>query len=131
MLERHPSKPSIYGHHLRRRRQALEWTQKETATLLGISCDILSDWERGLVEPRLSRIPKIEKFLGYQVENERAEIPDLIESICQQTGLSCYKLAPQIGISSDTLFNLKSNRYPATRRTAQAIQSFAKKLNLR
>lgn len=130
MLERQPSKPSIYGHHLRARRQTLEWTQKETATLLGVSADILSDWERGLVEPRHSRIPKIEKFLGYKVENELENVAELIEAICQQTGLSCYKLESEIGVTADTLFNLKSARYGVTRRTYRAIKSYAEKINL-
>lgn len=82
------------------------------------------------MEPRYSRIPKIEAFLGYQVENGLEDIPSLIESICKETALSCYELESKIGVSAETLFNLKSGRYGSTRRTYRAIKSYAEEINL-
>lgn len=49
-------------HELRRQRRAKGWTQGQLAKALGTSVAAISEWERGLREPRAKRIPKIAKL---------------------------------------------------------------------
>lgn len=39
-------------------------TQKEAAIKVGVSADVISNWERGLTVPRIDQIPKIELAYG-------------------------------------------------------------------
>ena len=115
-----------YGDYLRKRRLELGWTQKRTATELGVSEDTLRDWELGKQDPKPSRLPKIIQFLGTDPKIDRYEVARLIREIRDRSGCSSYDaLADQIGICADTLVNLKNGRYQPTRRTYRRLKNFA------
>ncbi len=57
--------PQTFGEHLLKRRLFLSLTQAEVADLFGVSLFTICNWEKGYNEPKISQIPLIIKFLGY------------------------------------------------------------------
>ncbi len=118
-----------YGDHLRQRRLELGWTQKRTATQLGISDDTLRDWELGRMEPKPRRIRAIVEFLGYDPGTDRYDVAGLIEGIRRQTGYSYEDLATRVGVCADTLVNLRNGHHQPSRRTYRRLKTFAATLD--
>lgn len=50
-------------------------TQKEAAQKLGVSEDVVSNWERGLTVPRIDQIPAIEAAYGLNYNQIRFFMP--------------------------------------------------------
>lgn len=50
-------------------------TQKEAAQKLGVSEDVVSNWERGLTVPRIDQIPAIEAAYGLRYNQIRFFAP--------------------------------------------------------
>lgn len=123
--------PTTHGEHIRKRRLDLGWTQKRTATELGVSEDTLRDWELGNMEPKPRKLPRIGEFLGYQPDSERFDAPHLIGRILSVGALTLDRLAAEIGVCEDTLVNLQNGRYQPARRTYDKLVDFASKLEIR
>ena len=113
------------GSHIRCRRLELGWTQKRTATELGVSEDALRDWELGKAEPKPRRIPKVAGFLGYDPPVDRYSAVELVDKIRKGSSLTWTELARRTGISADTLANLARGRYQPSRRTYDKLKLFA------
>jgi len=66
---------NVLGRNIRSRRLAKGVSQQELGEAVGITSEgtsaqvKVSDWERGITEPRVSTVIKIAKFLGCSVED--------------------------------------------------------------
>ena len=117
------------GSHIRSRRLELGWTQKRTATELGVSEDTLRDWELGKAEPKPRRIPKVAGFLGYDPPVDRYSAAELVGRIRKGSSLPWTELARRTGLSADTLANLARGSYQPSRRTYEKLKCFAHTLD--
>ena len=57
------------GENIKLYRRANNITQEELADMLGISCQSISRWERGICYPELELIPEIAEILGVSVDS--------------------------------------------------------------
>jgi transcriptional regulator with XRE-family HTH domain len=123
-----PASLCKYGDHVRERRLALGWTQERTATFFGVSEDTVIDWEGGRLEPKASRIPRIEEFLGYSPGLDRYRPAELVRRIRSLSGASLTDLAKMAGVCPDTLANLARGRNQPSRRTYERLTALAASL---
>ena len=60
--------PAQTGHFITYLRKEKQMTQKDLASLLGITDKAVSKWERGLSFPDVTLLPLLSKSLGVTVE---------------------------------------------------------------
>ncbi len=83
------------------------------------------------MEPKPRKLPRIAEFLGYEPDIERFNAPRLLGRILDSQGVKIDRLAAEIGVSLDTLVNLRNGRYQPARRTYEKLTKFASNLDSR
>lgn len=63
----HLKEPQTLGEHIRKRRLEKGLLQTDLAVILKVSEDSISKWENNKTKPRISQLPKIIDFLGYEL----------------------------------------------------------------
>ncbi|MGK2957233.1 MAG: helix-turn-helix domain-containing protein [Acidimicrobiales bacterium] len=94
------------GDHIRKRRLILDITQKQAATLLGVTGHTVLHWENGPVKPANQYIPALIQFLGY--DPEPALCTTLSEQLAarrRELGWSRKMAARKLGVDPATWTN--------------------------
>jgi DNA-binding XRE family transcriptional regulator len=95
---------SPIGLHIRKRRLALNLTQKAVALKINVSTDCVTFWENGRAKPQIQHMPKIIEFLGYNpVTYENLTIGGRIKNYRIQHGLSHKKMGKMLEVDGATI----------------------------
>ena len=83
---------------LQKLRHAKGWTQEIVAERLGVTAQTVSKWERGLLSPDISLLPKI--ALLYQCSIDSLFDMDLIWSLEHRRGVGLWRIWSGAGIQT-------------------------------
>ncbi len=72
------------GRRISELRRERNMTQPDLADCLGVSFQAVSNWERGVSMPDISRLPEIARLFGVKVDDLIGEKSEIIESIAEE-----------------------------------------------
>jgi len=121
----YPLQIKSLGDHIRKRRLDLKILQKDVAKKIGIDETTIWFWENNRVEPSISFIPKIIKFLGYiPFETKQDSLGKKIITFRRIHGLSQKKLASLLEIDSTTLGSWKRGEHKPTKQLYKKLATY-------
>ena len=107
--------PQTIGEHLKNRRSALRLTQREVASIIGVSEDCITYWENRRSTPQIQFFPRIIDFLGYNpFVAETATVGERIKKYRVENGLSIKKLARKLSVEERTIAGWERNQVAPT-----------------
>jgi len=113
------------GDHIRKRRLELKLLQREVGEALGVTDSSVWNWENNWSKPRLSYLPGIIAFLGYNpAPKEPRTLGEKLLRYRQERGLTQKDLARQIGIDPGTLSRMEGGRERSFRSTLEKVSLF-------
>ena len=114
-----PEDPQTLGEHLFRARCLRKTSQKEAASLLGVSSESLLNWEKGKTEPPVRSWPAILRFLGYDPSPEPKALSERMLAKRRELGWTIREAAERLGVDEGTwgiwehIGRIRWNRYRA------------------
>jgi len=98
-----PIQPVTVGDHIRRRRLALKMFQRDVAKQIGITQACLFKWEGNTSTPRMTYMPAVIRFLGYNPLPDVTIFPDKLVRHRNLLGMTQSAAAAHIGVDPCTL----------------------------
>ena len=118
-----PEKLETIGDHLLRRRLALKLLQRDVAKQLAVNVASIVNWENNLSKPKVSYMPAIIRFLGYNPLPPSEGLADRLVQARTAMGLSQKAAAGRIGVDQCTLARWeRREREPTGAFQAQALR---------
>ncbi|MCF8248207.1 MAG: helix-turn-helix domain-containing protein [Saprospiraceae bacterium] len=107
-----PVELNTLGDHIRKVRLERNLSQPQVAKIIEVTTDCVTYWENNRNEPRISYLPKIIEFLGYdpQINFEIESLGTQLQQYRRETGLSLKILAKQIGMDEATLKRIEGEK---------------------
>jgi transcriptional regulator with XRE-family HTH domain len=93
----YPREVKTLGDHLRTCRLQRGLLQKDVASLLCVNVNTLVGWEIGRKEPKVSYIPAILEFIGYDPFPEIQNLGERLRAERRRRGLTQHQLANLLG----------------------------------
>ena len=121
---RYPIQLQTLGDHIRKKRLDLGLLQKEVAGQLGADTASVHHWETGRHEPRLSFIPRILAFLGYDPRPAETSFGRRLWRARTARGLSIQGLAGLLGIDTSTVWKWEDERHRPIARLRRRLDQF-------
>jgi transcriptional regulator with XRE-family HTH domain len=115
------------GDHLRRERLKRGLLQREAAQKIGVTVMTVNGWEVGRAEPKVSYIPAILGFLGYDPFPEVTSLGERLRQERERRGLTQHKLARLLGTTQALVSLLETGGEVTNRRVLAAVRSFLEK----
>jgi transcriptional regulator with XRE-family HTH domain len=112
------------GDHLRTQRLKRGLLQKEVAALFGVNVNTVVGWEIGRREPKVSYLPAIISFLGYDPTEEGQSLGERLQKKRRRQGLTQVKLARQLGILQAVVSILETGGEVTNARVLAAVRAF-------
>jgi transcriptional regulator with XRE-family HTH domain len=113
------------GDHIRKRRLDLGMHQKDVAAIVNATTSTVTNWEKGRTNPRLSYLPKVFDFLGYNyTPNSGSTLGDKIKEYRRRKGLSIRKLARILDIDPTTLARWERSKSEPKGKLKERVNSF-------
>jgi transcriptional regulator with XRE-family HTH domain len=78
-------------------------SQREVARKTGVRRESVQQWELGYFQPRVSCLPNVIEFLGYDPRPEPTTWPEWLVWYRESRGLSQEVMAEQLGVAPRTL----------------------------
>jgi DNA-binding transcriptional regulator YiaG len=91
------------GDHIRKRRLDLSISQAALAEQLGVNREAITNWEAGLQEPDLSRMPLVLDFLGQSLILKDRALAEQIRTKRRSLGLTQVEFGRRVGVSQETV----------------------------
>jgi transcriptional regulator with XRE-family HTH domain len=121
-----PEKLESIGDHLLRRRLALKLLQRQVAKQLDVNVASIVNWENNLSKPKVSHMPAIIRFLGYNPLPPSTGWADRLVQARTALGLTQKEAAARIGVDQCTLARWeRGEREPTGVFAAQALRLLA------
>jgi transcriptional regulator with XRE-family HTH domain len=121
-----PEKLESIGDHLLRRRLALKLLQRQVAKQLEVNVASIVNWENNLSKPKVSHMPAIIRFLGYNPLPPSTVWADRLVQARTALGLTQKEAAARIGVDQCTLARWeRGEREPTGVFAAQALRLLA------
>lgn len=98
-----PEKLETIGDHLLRRRLTLKLLQRRFADQLEVNVASVVNWENNLSKPKVSNMPAIIRFLGYNPLPPATGLADRLVQARAALGLTQKEAAARIGVDQCTL----------------------------
>lgn len=95
--------PQTWGERIRRRRLELGLLQQEAAEQIRCSVSSVTAWERNRVQPKVSEVPGIIRFLGYAPIEPAEPWSARLSRARQAVGFSRKRLAIELGVDESTV----------------------------
>lgn len=100
----YPEHLTTLGDHIRKRRLDLGMHQKDVAALVNTTTSTVTNWEKDRTSPRLSFLPGLFDFLGYNPSTlESKTLGEKLLLYRKSRGISQRELAKRIGVDPTTL----------------------------
>ena len=110
----------VAGQVLRAERLKRGLLQREVAALLEVEVAAIVSWELGRKEPKVSYLPRILSFLGYNPFGTGTTPGERLRNARRSQGLTQAKLARKLGIATCTLQRLEEGRTVTNERVLDA-----------
>ena len=118
-----PEKLETIGDHLLRRRLTLKLLQRQVAKQLEVNVASIVNWENNLSKPKVSQMPAIIRFLGYNPLPPSNGWPDRLVQARTAMGLTQKEAAARIGVGQCTLARWeRGEREPTGAFAARALR---------
>jgi len=120
----YPAQLRSLGDHLRAERLKRGLLQKQVAAELGVNVNTVVGWEVGREEPKVSYIPAILRFLGYDPFSGEMSFGERLRTERRRRGLTQHQLAEQLGIGNCVLQKLETGGETKDERVLAAVRGF-------
>jgi transcriptional regulator with XRE-family HTH domain len=120
----YPRELRSLGDHVRAERLKRGLLQKEVAAVLGLTVNTVVGWEIGRAEPKVSYIPAILGFLGYDPFPEAASFGERLRAERWRRGLIQHQLARLLHVTQTTLSKLENGWETKDERVLAAVRGF-------
>ncbi|HTG36064.1 MAG TPA: helix-turn-helix transcriptional regulator [Thermoanaerobaculia bacterium] len=120
----YPGELRSLGDHLRTERLKRGLLQKEVAAIIGVEVSTVVGWEVGRAEPKVSYLPAILAFIGYDPFPEAKSFGERLRVERWKRGLTQYQLARQLGVYKDTITLLETGKEVTNERVLEAVRAF-------
>lgn len=120
----YPRELRSVGDHLRTERLKRGLLQREAAEVIGVTAMTVNAWETGRDEPKVSYLPAILAFLGYDPFTGEMGFGERLRTERRRRGLTQVKLARELGIATSTLQKLEAGGEVTEGRVVQAVRGF-------
>jgi transcriptional regulator with XRE-family HTH domain len=101
--------------------------QKEVAEILGVEVNTVVGWEIGRAQPKVSYLPRIIDFLGYDPLPQAEGLGERLRAKRQSLGLTQYQLAEQLGVYKQTITLVETGKEVTNKRALAAVREFTER----
>jgi transcriptional regulator with XRE-family HTH domain len=120
----YPRELRFIGDHLRTERLKRGLLQREVAEIIGVNVMTVNGWEMGRDEPKVSYVPAILRFLGYDPFKGEMSLGERLRVERWKRGLTQHKLGRRLGIATCTLQKLETGKEVKDARVLAAVRRF-------
>jgi transcriptional regulator with XRE-family HTH domain len=120
----YPREAKTLGDHLRTVRLTRGLLQREVAELLGVTTMTVNGWETGRKAPKVSYLPAILEFLGYDPFPGAKSLGERLRAARRRLGLTQVKLAKELGVNQSSVTKLETGGEVINLRVLAAMQEF-------
>lgn len=120
----YPRELRSIGDHLRTERLKRGLQQKEVAATIGVDVNTIVGWEVGRAQPKVSYLPRIIGFLGYDPFQGEMTIAKRLRVERWKRGLTQYELARQLGVYKHTITLLETEKEVTNKQALAAVRRF-------
>lgn len=120
----YPQELRSLGDHLRTERLRRGLLQREAAREIGVTVMTVNGWEMGRAEPKVSYIPAILGFLGYDPYPEATSLGEGLRQERERRGLTQHKIARLLGTTQALVSLLETGGEVTNRRVLAAVRRF-------
>jgi DNA-binding XRE family transcriptional regulator len=92
--------------------------------MLGVNVNTVVGWEVGRKEPKLSYIPTIIGFLGYDPFSGEMSFGERLRAERWKLGLTQYQLAHRLGVYKHTITLLETGKEVANKKALATVRAF-------
>lgn len=124
MPPEYPRELRSIGDHLRTERLKRGLEQKDVAAILGVNVNTVTGWEVGRKLPKVSYLPAIIGFIGYDPFSEGMTFGERLRAERWKRGLTQVKLARQLGVTQATVSLLETGGETKDKRVLAAVRAF-------
>lgn len=109
---KYPKELFSISDHIRKRRLDLKLSQLAVARIIGVTEDTITFWENDRAEPRISIIPALLRFLGYNpYPIDASTFGGKIKEFRYFNGLSKKRLASMLNVDASTITTWEENEF--------------------
>lgn len=126
----YPDALETIGHHIKTRRLDFGLYQKDVARQLGVKTETVTSWERNYTAPKLSLIPWVITFLGYDPVQDEIESLSLGERMVRARypfGMTQKDLARRLGVDPGTLAHWEYGRRQSVQENRAKLHEFVER----
>jgi transcriptional regulator with XRE-family HTH domain len=120
----YPPELKTIGDHIRKRRLDLGLFQKDVAKIVGVDETTVFNWEHADMIPRLTAIPKIIEFLGYNPLITGETFGERLRLQRVTLGLTQKEVAQKMGIDPSTLASWERGEHRPILRLLDSVKAF-------
>ena len=120
----YPTELRTLGDHLRKARLDRDLLQKDVAELLGVNVNTVVGWEIGRKEPKVSYLPRIYEFIGYDPFPHGETLGQRLRNERHKRGLTQHQLARLLGTRQGIVSILENDGEVSDQRVVDAVHGF-------
>ncbi len=114
--------PTTLGDHVRKRRLDQGLTQRQVAAQIGANVTSIRNWEGNATAPALWFIPRIIRFLGYELRTPSRTLGEQLKAWRRERGISQERLAGILKVDEGTVRRWERGRSRPRRLLLSALQ---------
>jgi DNA-binding XRE family transcriptional regulator len=103
----------------------LKLTQEELAQKFKVDWTTIGNYESGRSSPKVSLVPKLIEFIGYDPRPVPTEFPSRLKWVRQGLGLTQRALAERIGADVDSVMNWEAGKTKPAERFRAALNALS------
>jgi transcriptional regulator with XRE-family HTH domain len=120
----YPKELRTIGDHLRKARLNRGLLQKEVAETLGVEVNTVVGWEIGRAQPKVSYLPRITAFLGYEPFPAAVSLDERLRIERYRRGLTQHQLARLLGTTQAVVSLLETGGEVANEEVLAVVRRF-------
>ena len=120
----YPKELRTLGDHLRKARLDRGLVQQEVARILGVTTMTVNAWETRRAEPKVSYVPRIVSFIGYDPLPQAEGLGERLRAKRQRQGLTQHHLARLLGTTQAVVSLLETGGEVTNARVLEAVRGF-------
>jgi DNA-binding XRE family transcriptional regulator len=92
--------------------------------MFSVTVPTITAWEVGRVEPKVSYLPRIVAFIGYDPFPKGSSLGERLRAKRKRQGLTQYQLADRLGIYKRTITLVETGKEMTNKRALAAVRKF-------
>jgi DNA-binding XRE family transcriptional regulator len=107
----YPRDPTTIGEHIRKKRMDLRLLQNDVASIIKVTEDCITLWEKNHSVPQINYFPRIINFLGYcPLEFDETTLSGRLKAYRWRNGFSNKKLGRLLKVNGSTILAWKNEK---------------------